>query len=60
MGGGRNSGHPTLMGFPGDLGRVLSDTKNIEPLLRQIADHEISTTMPLGNAVMAILRFAGE
>ena len=44
----------------GDLGRVLSDTKNIEPLLRQVADHEISTTMPLGDVVQAILRFAGE
>ena len=44
----------------GDLGRVLSDTKNIEPLIRQVADHEISTTMPLGDVVQAILRFAGE
>ena len=45
---------------PGDLDRVLSDTENIEPLLRQVADHEISTTMPLGDVVQAILRFAGE
>jgi shikimate kinase len=45
---------------PGDLGRVLSDTENIEPLLRQVADHEISTTMPLGDVVRAILRFVGE
>jgi hypothetical protein len=39
---------------------VLSDTKNIESLLRRAADHEISTTMPLGDVVRAILRFAGE
>jgi dephospho-CoA kinase len=45
---------------PGDLGRVLSHTKNIEPLLRRVADHEISTTMPLGDVVRAILRFVGE
>ena len=45
---------------PGDLRRVLSDTKNIEPLLRLVADHEISTTMPLGEVVQAILRFVGE
>ena len=44
----------------GDLDRVLSDAKNIEPLLRRVADHEISTTMPLGDAVRAILRFVGE
>ena len=45
---------------PRDLGRVLSDTKNIEPLLRLVADHEISTRMPLGEVVQAILRFVGE
>jgi dephospho-CoA kinase len=45
---------------PGDLGRVLADTKSIEPLLRQVADHEISTAIPLGDVVRAILRFVGE
>jgi shikimate kinase len=44
----------------GDLGRVLSDTKNIEPLLRRAADHEISTTVPLGDVVRTILRVVGE
>ena len=44
----------------GDLGRVLSDTENIEPLLRRAADHEISTTVPLGDVVRAILRVVGE
>ena len=45
---------------PGDLGRVLDDTMNIEPLLRRAADHEISTTMPLHDVVTRILRLAGE
>lgn len=45
---------------PGDLGRVISDTQNIEPLLRQAADHEISTTQPLQDVVTSILRLAGE
>ena len=45
---------------PGDLDRVVSDTQNIEPLLRQAADHEISTTMPLHDVVTGILRLASE
>jgi len=45
---------------PGDLDRVVSDTQNIEPLLRQAADHEISTTMPLQAVVTGILRLASE
>jgi hypothetical protein len=45
---------------PGDRGRIISDTQNIEPLLRQAADHEISTTLPLHDVVTAILRLAGE
>jgi RNase adaptor protein for sRNA GlmZ degradation len=45
---------------PGDLGRVLDDTKNIEPLLRRAADHEISTTMLLHDVVTSILRLVGE
>jgi hypothetical protein len=44
----------------GDLGRVLSDTENIEPPLRRAADHEISTTVPLGDVVRATLRVVGE
>ena len=44
----------------GDLGRVLSDTENIEPLLRRAADREISTTVPLSDVVRAILRVVGE
>lgn len=45
---------------PGDLDRVISDTRDIEPLLRQAAGHEISTTMPLHDVVTGILRLAGE
>ena len=44
----------------GDLGRVLSDTENIEPLLRRAADREIITTVPLEDVVRAILRVVGE
>jgi len=44
----------------GDLSRVISDTQNIEPLLRQAADHEISTTMPLHDVVTGILRLICE
>ena len=45
---------------PGDLDRVVSDTQNIEPLLRRAADHEIATTMPLHDVVTGILRLASE
>ena len=45
---------------PGDLRCVISDTQNVEPLLRQAADHEISTTLPLHDVVTGILRLAGE
>lgn len=45
---------------PEDLGRVIRDTQDIEPLLRQAADHEISTTLPLHDVVTGILRLAGE
>ena len=32
----------------------------VEPLLRQAADHEIKTTMPLSEVVTAVLRLTGE
>jgi dephospho-CoA kinase len=41
---------------PGELDRVLDDVRTNEPLLRQAADHEIRTTMPLNDVVIAILR----
>jgi shikimate kinase len=44
---------------PAELSRVLEDTATIEPRLRQAADHEISTTMPVGDVVTAILRLVG-
>ena len=43
---------------PGELDRVLADLQTVEPLLRQVADHEICTTMPPGEVVTAILRLA--
>ena len=44
---------------PGELRRVFDDLQVIEPLLRNAADYEISTTMPLNDVVTAVLRLAG-
>jgi dephospho-CoA kinase len=40
---------------PQELSRILDDLHSIEPLLRQVADHEVRTTMPLDDVVTAIL-----
>ena len=45
---------------PGELRRVFDDLQVIEPLLRNAADYEISTTMPLNDVVTAVLRLIGE
>jgi dephospho-CoA kinase len=45
---------------PEELDRVRSDIETIEPLLRRVADHEIRTTIPLDEAVTAILRLVDE
>lgn len=44
---------------PQELGRVLDDLKNVEPLLRRAAHHELRTTMPLDDVVSAVLLLAG-
>jgi dephospho-CoA kinase len=44
---------------PGELLRVLDDLRAVEPLLRQAADYEIRTTMPLSDVVTAVLRLTG-
>jgi dephospho-CoA kinase len=44
---------------PGDLERLLDDLRMVEPALRKAADHEIHTTMPLGDVVTKVLRLAG-
>lgn len=44
---------------PEELSRVLADLHNVEPLLRQVADHEVRTTMPLDDVVATILRLVG-
>ena len=44
---------------PGELRRVFDDLRAVEPLLRQAADHEIRTTMPLSDVVTAVLRLTG-
>ena len=41
---------------PDDLSRILDDLENVEPLLRQVADHEIRTTAPLDEVVEDVLR----
>jgi len=45
---------------PGELGRVFDDLRAVEPILRQAADYEITTTMPLSDVVTAVLRLAGQ
>jgi len=44
---------------PEELRRVFDDLRAVEPLLRQAADHEIRTTMPLSDVVTAVLRLTG-
>jgi dephospho-CoA kinase len=44
---------------PGELRRILDDLRDVEPLLRKAADHEIRTTMPLGDVVAEVLRLTG-
>jgi shikimate kinase len=44
---------------PGQLRRVFDDLRAVEPLLRQAADYEIRTTMPLDEVVAAVLRLIG-
>ena len=45
---------------PGELRRVFDDLRAVEPLLRQAADHEIRTTMPINDVVTEVLRLTGE
>jgi dephospho-CoA kinase len=44
---------------PRELQRVFDDLRAVEPLLRQAADYEIRTTMPLDDVVAAVLRLIG-
>jgi broad-specificity NMP kinase len=41
---------------PAELERVLADVREVEPLLRRIATHEIDTTRPLSEVVSEIER----
>ena len=45
--------------MPGDTDRVLANLTEAEPLLRQAADHEIRTTIPLADVVAKVLHLAG-
>ncbi len=43
---------------PGELARVLDDVREVEPLLRRAATHEIDTTQPLDDIVAEVERIA--
>jgi dephospho-CoA kinase len=44
---------------PEQLRRVLDDLETVEPLLRQVADYEVRTTVPLNEVVAMVLRLVG-
>jgi len=41
---------------PEELRRFHDDVENVEPLLRQVAHHEVRTTVPLDEVVASVLR----
>jgi dephospho-CoA kinase len=41
---------------PEELSRIVDDLETVEPLLRQVADHEVRTTVPLDEIMRTILR----
>jgi len=41
---------------PDELHRFLDDVETVEPLLRRVASHEVSTTVPLNKVVTTVLR----
>jgi dephospho-CoA kinase len=43
-----------------DDGWVFDDLRDVEPLLREVADYEISTTTPINDVVTAVLRIAAQ
>jgi dephospho-CoA kinase len=45
---------------PGEVARILDDLAAVEPLLREVADHEISTTIPADLVATEILRLVGD
>jgi hypothetical protein len=44
---------------PEQLRRVLDDLETVEPRLRQVADYEVRTTVPLNEVVATVLRLVG-
>ena len=44
---------------PHERRRFLEDVEEVEPLLRRVADHEISTIAPLEEVVASVLRAVG-
>jgi shikimate kinase len=43
---------------PAELARILDDVREVEPLLRRVATHEIDATAPLDDVVEQLLRAA--
>jgi shikimate kinase len=41
---------------PAELARVLADVREVEPLLRRVATHELDTTRPLAEVVDEVER----
>jgi shikimate kinase len=48
--------HNTYGKAPEERRRFLEDVRTVEPLLRQVAHHEVRTTAPLDEVVTTILR----
>jgi hypothetical protein len=45
---------------PEEVARVLGLLQTIEPALRKVAGHEVSTSVPLNQVVAKVLQLAGE
>ncbi len=45
---------------PEERRRFLADVETVEPLLRQVASHEVRTTAPLADVVATVLRLVDE
>jgi shikimate kinase len=45
---------------PAELARILDDVREVEPLLRRVATHEIDTTAPLDEVVREVERIGRE
>ena len=44
---------------PEERRRFLADVETVEPMLRRVADHEVSTVPPVGEVVTTVLELVG-